>query len=117
MTKHRGEMERRLADADDGRTRERPRGLEPGIVETGDDECPRAVLFAFRDLLQHARHGESFVEIALDRRGPMRRIDRDHECLPVLRAGINEGITSRFCVERREEPLRAQRRMRLMRGY
>ena len=31
-------MERRLADADDGRLRRAARRLEPGVVETGDDE-------------------------------------------------------------------------------
>ena len=41
-------------------------GVDPRVGRTGDDISVRARRFAFQDLFQHPRHGESLVEIALD---------------------------------------------------
>ena len=57
-------VERGFADANDWRRRRASRRLEPGIVETGDDEGVRVARLA--DLLDQARNGERLVEIALD---------------------------------------------------
>ena len=45
------------------------RRLEPGVVETGDDEGVRVARLA--DLLDQARNGEGLVEIALDAGRPI----------------------------------------------
>ena len=57
-------MERGFADANDWRRGRASRRLEPGVVETGDDEGVRVARLA--DLLDEAWNGEGLVEIALD---------------------------------------------------
>ena len=77
MGDQRGQMKRRFADADDRAARAAARRLQPGVVEAGDDRGVDARRLALDDFLDHARRGEGLVEIAFDRRGPARRIDRD----------------------------------------
>ncbi len=59
-----------------GPLRDATRRLERGVVETGDDEGVEAFGLAFDDFLDHARRGEGFVEIALDRGRAAGGIDR-----------------------------------------
>ena len=51
----------------DRRARRAARRLQPGVVETGDDEGVEAFGRAFDDFLEQARRGKRLVEIALDR--------------------------------------------------
>ncbi len=67
------QVKRRLADADDRRGGRAARGVEPGVVEAGDDEG--VGVGRPGDLGEEAGHGEGLVEIALDARRPEFGID------------------------------------------
>ena len=70
-----GGRERRLADADHGNARHRARGVQPGVVEAGDDGGVGAFALAPGDLDQQSRHRQCFVVVALDRDRAHRRGD------------------------------------------
>ena len=67
-------MERGFADADHRRGRCAARGLEPGVVEAGDDEGVGVARLA--DLVDEAWNRERLIEIALDAGRPKVWIDR-----------------------------------------
>ena len=67
-------MERRLADPNDRRLGRGARGLEAGVVETGDDESVGVLRLG--DLRQEAGNGKGLVEIAFDAWRAELRIDR-----------------------------------------
>ena len=59
---HAGRMKGGLADTDHRRTRDAARGIEPGVVEAGDDmRVDPAGLLRFRDARQQSRHGKGAV--------------------------------------------------------
>ena len=69
-------MEGRFADAEDGRAGRATRGLQPAVVEAGDDEG--VGVGGLADFIEQARQRERLVEIAFDAGGPEFGIDRGH---------------------------------------